>query len=194
MGTVGPAWGRTHGVGFKMREALNEDLESKAGSANIVWKEGVDLEVRDECDEVRVVFTLNDEFNYGLSEDNYLFQFGRVESEKPWKGNVWEMTFGMAIGGKTVWGKEVSGKSYNVGSARFVEFMKDGDKWTVISCDTLGLGPKWKLLRTNLWMGEDSTEYDIPQGGKWTEYGDCCAGRMTIRQCSMHMGMRRPRM
>ena len=39
----GDSWSRlgtNAGIGCKMREDLREDLESKTGSANIVWKEG----------------------------------------------------------------------------------------------------------------------------------------------------------
>ena len=54
---------------------MREDLQSKAGGANIVWKEGIDTEVRDECEEARIVYELDDAFNYGLTQDKFWFHF-----------------------------------------------------------------------------------------------------------------------
>ena len=60
---------------------MKDDLEVKSGNAKIVWKQGVDLEVKDECEETRVMFELDEFFNNGLIKANHWFHFGKASEE-----------------------------------------------------------------------------------------------------------------
>ena len=166
----GRAWeriGALTGRGPGIRMELKEMLQKQAEGSGVKWDDGrsgmgAKSKRKKTGDEVT---NLREEYKNAVDSEGNGIEWGEKKDEKAWKGNVWELTKGMAMGGK-IWDREFEGVSYTIGAAKVVQFVSEEECWHLIRYETVGNAPKWRLMRSEMQLGFRGTEYGVPGGQK----------------------------